>query len=114
MSEPGEPAESAAADDSPGSREPKAILAERISCERGYRPFGEMTLADVTARAAELSAAAEVSAMARRTGPVAAAWRGLADEMEREGAETVSGLDHAAVAERAERLWVIPPGGSLL
>jgi hypothetical protein len=105
VSEPGEPA---------GIPGPEAILAERISCEGGYRSFGEMTLADVRSRAEELSAAAEVSAMARRTGPVAAAWRGLADEMERGGAETVAGLDRATITERAERLWVIPPGGSLL
>jgi hypothetical protein len=97
--------------------EAAGILAERVSCGAGYKPFGEMTRADVESRAAELAAAAEVVAMAQRTAPVAAAWRGLAEEMEREGAATVADLDHGygtALAERAGRLWVVPPGGSLL
>ena len=29
-------------------------------------------------------------------------------------AQTVADLDPEAVAQRAERLWVVPPGGSLL
>jgi hypothetical protein len=97
--------------------EAAAILAERVSCGDGYKPFGEMTRADVEARAAELAAAAEVAAMAQRTAPVAAAWRGLAEQMEGEGVATVADLDHGdpgALADRAGRLWVVPPGGSLL
>ena len=90
------------------------VLAEPVSCGGAYKPFGEMTLPEVEARAAELGRAAEVPAMAQRTAPVAAAWRGLAEEMARRGATSVSELDHGTVAERAERLWVIPPGGSLL
>lgn len=94
-----------------------AILAERVWSADGYKPFGEMTRADVEARAAELAAAAKVAAMAQRTAPVAAAWRALAEQMEREGAAEVADLDHgedSALAERAGRLWVVPPGGSLL
>jgi hypothetical protein len=34
--------------------------------------------------------------------------------MERSGATTVGELDREAVAAHAERLWVVPPGGSLL
>jgi hypothetical protein len=34
--------------------------------------------------------------------------------MEDAGAETVADVDRDAVAERAEKLWVVPPGGSLL
>jgi hypothetical protein len=30
------------------------------------------------------------------------------------GAATVADLGEAAATERAERLWVVPPGGSLL
>ena len=30
------------------------------------------------------------------------------------GAETVADLDPAAVSERAQKLWIVPPGGSLL
>jgi hypothetical protein len=90
------------------------VLAERVACADGYKPFGEMTLADVEARAAELQAAAEVAAMASRVAPVASAWRGLAEEMNRDGAEVVSQLDRARVVERVERLRIVPPGGSLL
>lgn len=92
----------------------ESILAEQVSCEGGYKPFGEMTLADVEARAAELKAAAEVGAMALRMAPVASAWRGLTEQMKREQVGVVRELDESGLAERAERLWVIPPGGSLL
>ncbi|MEA2365619.1 MAG: hypothetical protein QOI32_1131, partial [Thermoleophilaceae bacterium] len=42
------------------------------------------------------------------------AWVELARFMEEVGAATVADLDREAVAERAEKLWVVPPGGSLL
>lgn len=95
--------------------DPAAILAEKVSCgSRSYKPFAQMTLADVEARALELTAAAEVPAMAARMAPVASAWRGLSEQMKREDAAEVGELDHADVARRAERLWIVPPGGSLL
>ncbi len=91
-------------------KDPAEILAERVSTGGGtYKAFGEMTAAEVRARADELSAAAGVGAMAQRVAPVAGAWRGLADQLEREGATKVADLDHTSVAERAERLWVVPP-----
>jgi hypothetical protein len=34
--------------------------------------------------------------------------------MGEQGAATVEELGESAATERAERLWVIPPGGSLL
>jgi hypothetical protein len=34
--------------------------------------------------------------------------------MDETGAGTVADLDREAIAERAEKLWVVPPGGSLL
>lgn len=94
--------------------DPAAILAERVSCEGGYKPFGEMTLADVEARAAELGAAAEVPAMAQPIAGVASAWRGLAQQLREAGAETVAELDHEGLSERAQRLRIIPPGGGFL
>ena len=42
------------------------------------------------------------------------AWGELARLMDEAGARTVAELGPDAVAERAERLWVVPPGGSLL
>jgi hypothetical protein len=90
-------------------------LAERVSVGEGrYKPFGEMTVGEVAARAAELSASTGLGHGASRIGAVAGAWTGLAKLMEERGAATVADLDPASVAERAERLWVVPPGGSLL
>lgn len=85
-----------------------------MSCGGSYKPFGEMTRGEVADRAAELKAACEVPAIAQRMAGVAAAWTGLAEEMEREAADTVAALDHDRVEERAERLRIVPAGGSLL
>jgi hypothetical protein len=41
--------------------------------------------------------------------PVAMAWAELTRAMEQAGAATVAALGQEAVAERAEKLWVIPP-----
>lgn len=95
-----------------GERDP--LLEVKVSCPGGYKPFGDMSAAEVRARADELGQAAGVGALAQRVAPVASAWRGLADEMEREGAAQVDDLDEAGVVERAGRLWIEPPGGSLL
>ena len=46
--------------------------------------------------------------------PVAQAWRELTLVMERAGVETVAQLDPAAVMELAPKLWIVPPGGTLL
>lgn len=90
-------------------------LAERVSVGQGrYKPFGEMTADEVAVRAAELSSSTGLGHGASRIGAVAGAWTGLAKLMEQQGAGTVAELDPAVIAERAERLWVIPPGGSLL
>ncbi len=85
-----------------------------VSEGRAEKPFGAMTVAQVEARAAELAAAAEVPALATRMAPVASAWRGLADAMKREGAATVAELDRESLPARSGRLWLAPPGGSLL
>ena len=90
------------------------ILAEQIYAGDGYKPFAEMTLAEVEARAAELRAAAGTGAMAARVGPVASTWEGLVSAMREQPAETVAELDRATLLARAERLWVVPPGGSFL
>ena len=45
---------------------------------------------------------------------MALAWSELGRLMRETGAATVADLDREAVVERAERLWVVPPGGSLL
>jgi hypothetical protein len=45
---------------------------------------------------------------------VARAWTELAQIMSGAGAATVADLGAEKAAELAERLWVVPPGGSLL
>jgi hypothetical protein len=88
------------------------VLDRPVSIGGAERPFGELTLADVRARAAELRDAAGWGPTAR-VAPVARAWADLARAMEAAGAGTVAEL--AGEAERmAGRLWVVPPGGSLL
>ena len=89
------------------------ILAEPVYVGDAYKPFAEMTADEVAARAAELEAAKGVAAM-QRVASIAAVWRGLAQAMERAGAATVADLDRAELSSRADRLWVIPPGGSFL
>jgi hypothetical protein len=78
------------------------------------KPFGELTLDEVRSRARELRDSASAGGPATRVLPVAMAWGELARLMESEQAERVSDLDAKAIGERAEKLWVIPPGGSLL
>jgi sirohydrochlorin ferrochelatase len=78
------------------------------------KPFGELTLDEVRSRARELRESASAGGPTARVLPVAMAWAELARLMESEHADRVSDLGEEAIAERAEKLWVIPPGGSLL
>jgi hypothetical protein len=89
------------------------VLDALVYARGAQRPFGTLTLEDVRARADELRAATGWGPTAR-VGPVARAWRELALEMERAGAAVVAELDRQRLEELAPRLWVLPPGGSLL
>jgi hypothetical protein len=93
--------------------DPAVVLTETVYAGGSSKPFGELTLDEVRARADELRDAAGFGPTARVL-PVAMAWRELSRQMETDGARLVSDLDPAAVAERAEALWIVPPGGSLL
>jgi hypothetical protein len=95
------------------TRDPDSILAERVYAGGQTKAFGELTADDVRERAAELRAATGWGPTAK-VAAVAAAWTELSRLMEGARAQTVADLDPPAVAERAERLWVVPPGGSLL
>jgi hypothetical protein len=92
---------------------PDGVLGEPVYAGGRSKPFGEMTAEEVRARAAELRAATGWGPTAKVAG-VAMAWAELSRLMDDAGADTVADLDRDAVAERAERLWVVPPGGSLL
>jgi hypothetical protein len=93
--------------------DPAAVLAEPVFAGGRTKPFGELTATEVAARAQELRDATGWGPTAK-VGSVARAWAELARHMDETGATTVGDLDPAAVAERAERMWVVPPGGSLL
>ncbi len=88
-------------------------LTRTIFLNGGYKPFGQFTLADAQARAAELTEATGWGPTAR-VASVARGWSELARAMASAGAETVAGLDPEQAADFARRLWVVPPGGSLI
>ena len=89
------------------------VLARPVYATDGYKPFGEFTVADVEARAAELSAASGFGPTVR-VGSVAREWSALAREMRAAGVATVAELGIEDAVERARRVWVVPPRGSLL
>lgn len=89
------------------------VLARQVYASDRYKPFGEFTLEDVSARAAELAAAAGFGPTAR-VGSVARAWSELGRVMRNAGASTVADLAADVALEQARKVWVIPPGGSLL
>ena len=93
--------------------DPAAILAERVFAGGRSKPFAELTRAEVEERADELRSTVGWGPTAR-VASVATAWRELARLMTEQGADTVGELDPGEVAARAEKLWVVPPGGSLL
>jgi hypothetical protein len=76
-------------------------------------PFGELTADQASARADELRAATRWGPTAR-VAPVALVWRELTVTMERDAAAAVSDLDEDLIVQLAARVWVVPPGGSLL
>ena len=89
------------------------VLAEQVFAGGRSKPFAELTADEVKARAAELKAATGWGPTAR-VASVAMAWAELSRLMEQSNASTVGELEPGAVAQRAEKLWVVPPGGSLL
>lgn len=93
--------------------DPTLVLSETVFAGGCSKPFGELTIDEVKARADELRSVSGFGPTAR-VAPVAMAWGELGRTMQAAGAERVSELDAAAVAERAEALWIVPPGGSLL
>jgi hypothetical protein len=89
------------------------ILAQSVFSGTANVPFGEMTADQVRERADELGSAVGWGPTARVAG-VATAWRELAMAMERDDAGRVADLAPDVVLQFAPKLWVTPPGGSLL
>jgi hypothetical protein len=90
--------------------EHQLIVSQQVFIRGANRPFGELTLDDVRARADELRAATGWGPTAR-VAPVAMAWRELAIAMERTGASTVSQVEAELVVDLAPKLWVVLPSG---
>lgn len=86
-----------------------SLLATSVHVAGANKPFGELTLDEVAARAAELRAAVGFGPTAR-IAPVAHAWADLARRMRETGAVTVADLDEAVVTRLAEPLWIRMPG----
>jgi hypothetical protein len=89
------------------------LFARPVHAGGADKRFGELTVGDVRAHAAELRSAAGWGPTAR-IATVAQAWRELAEHMAQSSAGTVADLGTQTATEFAERLWVLPPGGSLL
>lgn len=90
------------------------LLRRRVYLGGSYREFGGLSAADAGAQAADLAGAGSWGPLARVAG-VAQAWRELAAELERAGeGATVASLAPSMRERYARRLWVEPPGGSLL
>lgn len=85
-----------------------SALEVSVYATDGYKPFGEFTLEEVRARAAELQRAAGWGPTAK-VGAVARAWGELAQAMAAAGAATVAELGSERASELAGRLWVVPP-----
>lgn len=95
------------------SRRLEEVLATPIALGGAQRAFGSFTGEEVRARADELKAAVGFGPTVR-VAPVARAWRELDMALSRAGAATVGALDAETVLALAPKLWVLPPGGSLL
>jgi hypothetical protein len=92
---------------------PTELLAEHVFAGGRSKPFGALSRDEVEERAAELRSATGWGPTAR-VGAVAVAWRELANLMAERGAGTVAELPADELEARAGKLWVVPPGGSLL
>jgi hypothetical protein len=86
---------------------PNDLATRPIHVRGADRPFGGLTLEDVTAHADELRAVTGWGPTAR-VASIARAWRELATLMQRSGATTVGDLGPEVMAELAPRLWVAP------
>lgn len=88
------------------------LLQRQVYMGDAYKPFGEVTAEDARAQAAKLRGITG-GGLDAKVMPVRTGWLELAELLDSPGA-TVSDLDPETAAKFAERVWVIPPGGTLL
>ncbi len=91
----------------------ETVLGTPIAIDGTQRAFGTLTREQVCARAAELKAAVGFGPTVR-VAPVARAWRELEIALDRAGVGVVAELSGESILALAPKLWVLPPGGSLL
>ena len=89
------------------------ILAQPVAFGGTSVAFAEVTAEQARERADELRAVVGFGPTVR-VAPVARAWRELTMALEAAGAARVGELPEPTVLELAPKLWVVPPGGSLL
>jgi hypothetical protein len=90
----------------------KDLLQRQVYIGDAYKSFGEVSAEDARAQAAKLRGITG-GGLDAKVAPVKAGWLELAKLLDSPGA-TVSDLDAETVSAFAERVWVIPPGGTLL
>jgi hypothetical protein len=101
-----------AGDTAPGGRVAQALAAP-VHIGTTERRFGELTVGEVEAQAAELRGVGGWGPL-QRVVPVARAWAELAGAMREAKAESVAELEPEAVLAYAERTWVLPPPEGLI
>ena len=84
------------------------VLARTVSIGGSDKPFGDVTVEDARAQAAELKSLAGWGPMAK-VGSVARGWTELATTLAKREAATVADLEAGIVLRFAKELWVIPP-----
>ena len=89
------------------------ILSQTVFIRGSNVPFRELPATDARARADELRAATGWGPTAR-VAPVALAWAELARTLEQTATPVVGDLDAELLVKLAPRLWIVPPGGSML
>jgi hypothetical protein len=89
------------------------ILDRQVYVEDRYMRFGDLTSADAR-RLADQFSGLSGGGLEKRVAPAAGEWRKLAELLEEREAETVAALDLDEARDYAERVRVVPPGGSWL
>jgi hypothetical protein len=86
----------------------EAALSAQVHQGESYVGFGELTVAEVEGRAAELGSVGSWGPL-QRAAKVSRAWADLGRIMRERGAATVADLDAETIVKFAEYTWVLPP-----
>ena len=97
----------------PDSAAVEAALAAQLHDGERYRPFGELTGADVAGQAERMGDLQGWGPL-DRVRPIAETWRALARELADGDAQTVADLPGETVVDYASRLWLTEPPGGLI